>query len=151
MAVTIVDKFLRLIGFEDEVVEEELDLLELKRQQQPDPGKDLNKERPKKGKVISLHNQSRMRVMVVEPNSFDDAKRVVDYLRGRQPVVLNLEETPGELAQRIIDFVSGATFATDGGVQKVGQGIFLFTPNNVDISAETRDAGSDDLSFPWVR
>lgn len=141
MAANLMDKFLRLIGFEEVAVEEEITL-----EPEIEPV-----EKRKRGKVISLPNQTRMRVVVVEPTTFEDAKRVVDYLKGRQPVVLNLEETEGELAQRIIDFVSGATFATDGGIQKVGQGIFLFTPNNVDITAEEGERTFDDSRFPWVK
>ncbi|MGI6142244.1 MAG: cell division protein SepF [bacterium] len=141
MAANLMDKFLRLIGFEEVAVEEDITL-------EPEIEQ---VEKRKRGKVISLPNQTRMRVVVVEPSTFEDAKRVVDYLKGRQPVVLNLEETEGELAQRIIDFVSGATFATDGGIQKVGQGIFLFTPNNVDITAEEGERTLDDSRFPWVK
>jgi cell division inhibitor SepF len=141
VAATLMDKFLRLIGFEEVTVEEDIIL-------EPDIEP---VEKPKRGKVISLPSQTRMRVVVVEPTTFEDAKRVVDHLKGRQPVVLNLEETEGDLAQRIIDFVSGATFATDGGIQKVGQGIFLFTPNNVDIAADEGERTFDNSRFPWVK
>ncbi|MGI6583236.1 MAG: cell division protein SepF [bacterium] len=141
MAATLMDKFLRLIGFEEVTVEEDIIL-------EPDIEP---VEKPKRGKVISLPSQTRMRVVVVEPTTFEDAKRVVDHLKGRQPVVLNLEETEGDLAQRIIDFVSGATFATDGGIQKVGQGIFLFTPNNVDIAADEGERTFENSRFPWVK
>jgi len=141
MAANLMNKFLRLIGFEEVTVEEDVVL-----EPEIEPV-----ERRKRGKVISLPSQTRMRVVVVEPTTFEDAKRVVDYLKGRQPVVLNLEEMDGDLAQRIIDFVSGATFATDGGIQKVGQGIFLFTPNNVDITADEGERVLDNSRFPWVK
>ncbi|NLP17827.1 MAG: cell division protein SepF [Firmicutes bacterium] len=141
MAATLMDRFLRFIGFEEIPLEEDVSVR---------PEMELVKGR-KKGKVISLHNQTRMRVVVVEPISFKDAKRVVDHLKERQPVVLNLEDTEEELCQRIIDFVSGATFAADGGVQKVGEGIFLFTPNNVDIATEEGKHTLDDGRFPWVK
>ena len=141
MAATFMERFLRFIGFEEIPVEENIYV---------QPEMELVKGR-KKGKVISLHNQTRMRVVVVEPISFKDAKRVVDHLKGRQPVVLNLEGIEEELCQRIIDFVSGATFATDGGVQKVGEGIFLFTPNNIDIAKEEGKHTLDEVRFPWVK
>ncbi len=141
MAATLMDKFLRFIGFEEEPMEEDVYV---------EPEIELVKGR-KRGKVISLHNQTRMRVVVVEPISFQDAKRVVDHLKERKPVVLNLEDTEEDLSQRIIDFVSGATFATDGGIQKVGEGIFLFTPNNVDIATEEGEDTLDDAKFPWVK
>jgi cell division inhibitor SepF len=147
MMAAFIDKLLRIIGFEDEVVEEEVLLSsepEVEREMLPRSGK---------GKVISLHNPGRMRVMVVEPTCFEDAKRVVDHLKSRKPVVVNMESTAEDVAQRIIDFVSGASFATDGNTQKVGQGIFLFTPNNVDIAAEIKESKAEERESPflWAR
>ncbi|MHB9094735.1 MAG: cell division protein SepF, partial [Eubacteriales bacterium] len=58
-----------------------------------------------------------------------------------------------ELAKRVVDFVSGTTYALNGGTQKVGNGIFLFVPSNMDIASETREAEKDKEKglFTWVR
>lgn len=74
-------------------------------------------------------------MVIVEPRSFDDALAVVEALRNRRAVIINLTGLDAEQAQRLIDFVSGATHAIDGNQERVGEGIFLFTPNNVVINA----------------
>ena len=53
-------------------------------------------------------------------------------------MVTNLENTSPEVAKQIIDFLSGAIYALDGNMYKVKEGVFISTPNNVEISAEQR-------------
>lgn len=93
----------------------------------------------KNGQVLSLHTQKPMRVVVMEPTSFEEAQNIADQLKSRRPVIVNLESTDKALAKRIVDFVSGTTYALNGNMQKVGMGIFLFVPSNVDISGELKD------------
>jgi cell division inhibitor SepF len=73
-------------------------------------------------------------VMVIEPQSFDDMPKVIDALRDRKSVVLNLEKMDPEKAQRSVDFVAGGTYARDGHFERVGDNIFLFTPSCVTVS-----------------
>lgn len=95
--------------------------------------------------------QKQMKVMVVEPFSFDDAQQVADYLKNRKPVVVNFENSDKEVAKRMIDFISGTTYALGGTIQKVGSNIFLCAPNNVDVSySNTHDEIVDKTVFPWA-
>jgi FtsZ-interacting cell division protein YlmF len=93
------------------------------------------KHRASKGKVVSLTTQQfrSMRVVVLEPSSFDEVQEIADHLREKRPVILNLEATEKSLAKRIVDFVSGAVYVLDGGMQRINTSIFLFTPAEVDI------------------
>lgn len=75
-------------------------------------------------------------VLVIEPRSFDEAPAIVQHLRDRKSVILNLTLMDSDQAQRSVDFVAGATFAIDGHQERVGEGIFLFTPSTVMISTE---------------
>jgi cell division inhibitor SepF len=75
--------------------------------------------------------------MVIEPRSFEESLEIVNSLRQKKSVILNLHLLDREQSQRIVDFLSGATHAIDGNQQKIGEGVFIFTPNNVAISAET--------------
>lgn len=75
-------------------------------------------------------------VKVVEPRSFDDAATIVQYLRDRKTIVLNLHLLDKEQSQRTIDFVCGAAHALDGKPQKVGDLVFVFTPSNVTLSVD---------------
>lgn len=93
---------------------------------------------------------ARMKVMVVEPNSFDDAQLVANNLREKKPVVINFENTEPDDAKRIVDFISGTTYALNGDIKKVGHNVFLCVPNNVNVSyPEEPQKGSSDM--PWMK
>ncbi len=80
-----------------------------------------------------------MEVCVIKPNSVEDAREITETLLSGRTVILNLEGLDLEIAQRIIDFTSGATFAISGNLQKISNYIFLVTPTNVDISGDLQD------------
>src|SRR5829696_9570785 len=82
------------------------------------------------GGVASMH--------VVTPRSFNDAQQVADEFKRSKPVIINLQQTDRELSKRLIDFSSGMTYALGGGMQRISQGIFLLTPENVEVSAEEK-------------
>ena len=82
---------------------------------------------------------SNMEVCVIKPNSVEDAREITETLLTGRTVILNLEGMDLEIAQRIIDFTSGATFAISGNLQKISNYIFLVTPTNVDISGDLQD------------
>ena len=77
-----------------------------------------------------------VRVHLVNPHSFNDAQEIADRFKQDVPVILNLQTTDAELAERLIDFASGLTYALDGGMQKVAEKTFMLTPRNVEVSAE---------------
>ncbi|MGL5795426.1 MAG: cell division protein SepF [Waterburya sp.] len=76
-------------------------------------------------------------VVVIEPSSFEEMPQVIMALRERKSVVLNLNIMNLEDAQRAVDFVAGGTYAMDGHQERVGEGIFLFTPSSVKVSSLT--------------
>jgi cell division inhibitor SepF len=82
------------------------------------------------GGVASMH--------VVTPRSFNDAQQVADEFKRSKPVIINLQSTDRELSKRLIDFSSGMTYALGGGMQRIAQGIFLLTPEDVEVSAEEK-------------
>ncbi len=103
--------------------------------------------RGRRAPVLSLHMQKQQEIVVLQPRSFEDARLAADYLKMRRPVVVNLRDAQGELAQRIVDFTSGATYALDGHLRRVGEAIFLFTPNHVVITADVAP-DEDHTLFP---
>ncbi|MEW5819473.1 MAG: cell division protein SepF [Cyanobacteriota bacterium] len=88
-------------------------------------------------KVVSHPNASNYEVCIIEPRSFDESLEIINNLRDRRSVVINLHLLDNEQSQRVVDFLSGATHAIDGHQQRIGEGVFLFTPANVAISAES--------------
>lgn len=89
-------------------------------------------------------------VIVIEPRSFDEALDIVEQLRCRRSVVLNLQYLDNEQSQRVVDFLSGATHALDGHQQRVGQGVFIFAPSNFILNTESQEARALKDAF-WSR
>lgn len=92
-----------------------------------------------------------MEVCVVKPTSVDDSREITETLLAGRTVILNLEGMDLEIAQRIIDFISGATFAISGNLQKISNYIFLVTPTNVDISGDLQDLLGGSMEKPSVK
>ena len=91
-----------------------------------------------------------MEVCVIKPSSMEDTREIADTLVDRSTVVLNLEGIDVELAQRIIDFTSGACYSLGGSLQKVSSYIFILGPEGVDITGDLQNIlGSS--STPSVR
>ena len=84
-------------------------------------------------------NSNGMEVCVIKPTSMEDTSEIADTLRDKCTVVLNLEGIDVELAQRIIDFSSGACYALDGNLQMVSSYIFILTPYGIEISGDYQD------------
>jgi cell division inhibitor SepF len=76
-------------------------------------------------------------VVVMEPRSFEEMPQAIQALRERKSVVLNLTTMDPDQAQRAVDFVAGGTYAIDGHQERIGESIFLFTPNCVHVSTPT--------------
>ena len=90
-------------------------------------------------KVAPVKKSSSLEVALVKPSVFDDAKTIVDDLLYGKAVVLNMEGINTEVAQRIIDFTSGATYSMNGKLQKISNYIFIITPESVSLSGEFQD------------
>ncbi len=76
-------------------------------------------------------------VLVIEPRQFEESIEIVEHLRSRKSVLLNLHMLDNENSQRVVDFLSGACHAIDGHQQRIGDGVFLFAPASVVISSES--------------
>jgi cell division inhibitor SepF len=125
------EKALSFLGLVEETEEEEIyDDTEFIRPQ------------ARKGAVLNLHSGKQssksMRLVILKPREFHEAQQIVEHIKNKKPVLVNLEETEKDECKRIIDFISGATFALDGNMQKVSQQIFVFAPAHVEVNAEIR-------------
>lgn len=104
--------------------------------------------------IVDFKNKTKttnqMKVMVIEPVSFDDAQQVADHIRNHKPVVVNFENTNGDIAKRIIDFISGTTYALSGDIKKVGKNVFMCAPDNVSVSfSEETKRQPPNTTMPW--
>lgn len=139
MAGKLMNKFLNFIGFEETLLDEPDQSAEAS-VKSPEALIEPNfKNKNKKGKVVNIHSTSYVKVVVYQPLNYDDTQHIVNNLKGRKPVIVNLDSLEGDLAQRVLDFMSGAVYALDGTIQKVSRSIFLLVPSNVDIVGNIPD------------
>ena len=82
-----------------------------------------------------------LEMKVVSPTKYEAVTQIADILLDKKTVLLNLENTNKETAKRLIDFLSGVAYALGGDIQKVADNTFAVTPNNVEVSNESFDAG----------
>ncbi|MDY7014829.1 MAG: cell division protein SepF, partial [Cyanobacteriota bacterium] len=101
------------------------------------PGTDMTSSTPRSN-VIGMPGAATgfSEVLVFEPRSFEEMPQVIQALRERKSVVLNLTIIDPDEAQRAVDFVAGGTYAIDGHQERIGESIFLFTPSCVQVSTQ---------------
>ena len=142
------NKMLNFVGFETED-EYEDEYENDARDEYEAPVFDRMNER-RSSRVVKLHNSpSQMKVVVIQPGAFDEARDITNHLKNRKPIIVNLESVDKAVARRIIDFLSGAVYALDGDIQKVSNGIFIIAPNNVDIMNDDVKGETSKSSFSW--
>ena len=108
-----------------------------------------NMDRSNDLKVVNHPNFRGYEVMVMEPRSFDDSASIVQYLKDRKTIVLNLHLLDKDQSQRTIDFVCGAAHALNGTAQKISDMVFIFTPSNVSLSVENGATQSKFAESLW--
>lgn len=95
--------------------------------------------RSSNNKVVNINATTQLSVVLVKPEKFENAVDIADHLREKRTVVLNLEQTNKDVARRLVDFLSGVTYAQDGKIKKVANSTFIITPYNVDILGDLID------------
>jgi len=74
-----------------------------------------------------------VKMMIFQPQSCEDAQIIIDNLKAKRSVIINLEEA-GDMGMTVLNIMSGAIYALDGNIRKVSKGVFLLAPQGVDIS-----------------
>ena len=101
----------------------------------------------------SMNSSGPFKMVVIEPKNIDECRKLIDNLRANKPVIINLEKVETDLARKMFDFLSGATYALTGTIQRINQNIYLFAPHNVNIKAlvdRATEAGKPSkTTSPW--
>ncbi len=129
-------------AFDDEELDEEIleqadESFDFKKESRREEAKKT--EAPKimgsKAKTVAF-NPAQMQVVLVKPERFEDVTSIADHLNDKKTVVLNLEVADREVSRRIVDFLSGATYANHGNIKKISKATFLIVPKGVDMMGE---------------
>lgn len=148
----MMNKFRDLVGLE-EYEEEEMEYEEdtYKPPQTPAPRYNSSNVTPMQNKTVKSITNA-FKLVVIEPSGFEECSKLVDSLKSRKPIIVNLEKLESDTARKIFDFLGGATYALNGNVQKVANNIFVFAPENVAIFAEGENkpySFSNGEENPW--
>ena len=93
----------------------------------------------RRGKVVNIHATTQLKVVLVKPERFETASEIADHLKEKRTVVMNLESTHKDVARRLIDFLSGVAYASEGKIKKVAASTYIITPYSVDIQGDLID------------
>lgn len=140
---SMMNKVMNFFGLQDEEIAEERDV----RYDEPEAAVPAQETRRGKNNIVSIHSQKNVRVVLVEPRTYDETQDIADHLRARRPVILNLRRIRDEHATRVVDFLSGTVYALNGGISKIGPKIFLCTPDTVEIQGQIKDMVEDEVNF----
>lgn len=143
----ILNKFKYIIGLEDledEYYEEEEEIVDIE--------ESVPKRVSKSNKVVNIHTNSNVTLALHEPKRYEDVTKIIDDLKSRKPIVINLLELDVELKKQVFNFLSGGLYALEGNIQKVTKDIFILAPKSVEIDGhnikeELRNKGI----FPWQK
>ena len=105
------------------------------------------------GKKFTTTGSGKM--ILLEPRAFSESQQIADHLKQRNTVVVNMKRVTPDQAKRIVDFLSGTVYALGGDLQKIGGGIFLCTPKDVDVEGTITDdddkgkKNKNDIDLDW--
>lgn len=129
----VMNRVFGYLGLSEEKIEEEEVFVE-------EPEEEPIRHKNKGNNVVSLqHARPTAKVVLSEPRSYNEVQEIADHLRSRKSVIINLHRVRPDQARRIIDFLSGTVYALSGDIQKLGNNIFICTPENVDIQGTISD------------
>lgn len=146
-------------GYEEEPYEEKPEPVRRKTAAFAQKAEDYEEEQPKqkgglrgnsKPKVVPMTSRATMEVNVVKPHSFEDSQEICNTLLSNHPVIVNLEGFDPDDAQRIMDFISGCIYAVNGKYHQISKYIFIFSPENVDISGDSVTIDGNTAAMPVI-
>ena len=105
--------------------------------------------------VAKVGNSGTGKMILLEPRAYSESQQIADHLKNGNTVVVNMKRVTADQAKRIVDFLSGTVYALSGDLQKIGAGIFLCTPEDVNVEGaitDDEDKGKkvkNDIDLDW--
>jgi cell division inhibitor SepF len=79
-------------------------------------------------------------IITLQPRSYSEARKVGEYYREGNPVIINLDDMEESERKRLVDFASGLVFGLHGRIERISLKVFLLSPANVSVSNEDKTA-----------
>lgn len=145
------NKLMGFLGLEDEYddmdeLENEEELIEDEAEVNPPVASGK-----KQNKVVNIHTAASAKVVIIKPTIFEDATDICDDLKNRKIIVVNTTGLDPKIAQRLLDFMGGASYALNGELQEIEKGVYILSPSNVEVSSELKNELSSKGLFGWSK
>ena len=99
------------------------------------------------GEETSKPYNSEKTIKLLEPRAYSESQQIADYLKKKTSVIVNLKRVTPDQGKRIVDFLSGTLYAIGGELQKLGNGIFLCTPNNIMVEGKMSEENASKMKM----
>lgn len=145
------NKIMGIIGLDDGSIEEEFEDQEdmkLPREEDEEVNEPILSSK-KSNKVVNIHTASSVRVVISRPKDYDEATSICDELKNRRIIVVNVSDLEPKTAQRLLDFMGGASYVLNGELQEVEKNVYILSPSNVEVSNELQTELSGKSMFMW--
>lgn len=148
MAGKLLNKIMDLAGLENDY--EEIEEMEEKERERDQSQNFENVTTTKKqNKVLNIHNNISAKIVIIKPTSYEEAVNISDNLKNRKIVVVNTTGMDGKLAQRLLDFMGGSSYALGGDIQEIDKGIYILSPSNVEVTSDLKSELAGKGLFNW--
>ncbi len=131
----VLNKVMGILGLDDSDFEDDIELEEEVENEEEEEVLLSNK---KNSKVVNIHTNNAVKVVIIKPRDFDEVTVICDNLRNRKIVLVNVTELDQKVAQRLLDFMGGASYVLNGQLQEIEKHVYLLSPSNVDVSSDLK-------------
>lgn len=139
----IITSFKNMMGFEDEDIYDDYEVEEMEEEEAMETKENYNilhrrRETREQNKIVNIHGNN-TKVHIIKPNTFDEAPQICESLKANMIVVVNTSALEPRTAQRLLDFIAGATYALSGDLQEVEHGVYVLSPSIVEVTREAKE------------
>lgn len=139
MSGKLLNKMAGILGLEDDLdeeleeVDEELEGMD---EQEVEPI--ISSSSKRNGKVVSIHTAVSAKIKIIKPASYEEAADICDELKNRKIIIVNTSGLETKIAQRLLDFMGGASYALNGNLEEVEKSVYILAPSNVEVTNELK-------------
>lgn len=152
MAAKMINKMKEFLGLDEyDEMEDYEEAYEEEVEEQDDFEPVIPSSKRGQSKVVNIHTATSAKVSIIRPLDFAEATEVCDDLKNRKIVVINTTSLDIKVAQRLLDFVSGACYALGGEFQEIEKGVYILSPSNVEVTKELKSELSSKGMFNWTK
>ncbi|MCY6959641.1 cell division protein SepF [Clostridium brassicae] len=153
MSGKMMNKVMGFLGLEEEIdeIEELENEAKVEEEEEIDNIFTSSKHKGQNNKVVNIHTSASTKIMILKPANYDEAIEICDNLKSRKIIVVNMTSLENKVAQRLLDFMAGASYALSGSLEEVERGVYILSPSNVEVSNELKNELSSKGLMNWVK